>query len=71
MKRNVNALQEQDGAEEVEKKLNSAVRHIRANIGTFSPRELEDMVNERLVDARSVPPELRTDLVRYRVGLKK
>jgi hypothetical protein len=60
-----------DAQEDLEKKLESAMRHIRANVGTFSPMDLEDMVNERLIDARSVPPELRTELVRYRLGLKK
>jgi hypothetical protein len=60
-----------DAQEDLEKKLESAIKHIRANVGTFSSMELQGMVTERLVDARSVPPDLRTDLVRYRLGLKK
>jgi hypothetical protein len=52
-------------------KLEMALNHIRANIGAFTPRELEEMVRQRLIDARVVPAELRTDFVRRRLRLRK
>jgi hypothetical protein len=51
-----------DGAENLRRKLDCAIRHIRANIGAFTPNELEEMVREKLIDAGAVPTELRTDL---------
>ena len=46
-----------------------AVRHIRANLGAFTPEELEDMVREKLIEAKEVPAELSTDHVKWRLGL--
>ena len=60
-----------DGAERVQKKLDFAVRQIYRNISAFSPEELEEMVREKLIDPKVVPPELRTSSVRYRLGLTK
>jgi hypothetical protein len=60
-----------DGAENLRRKLDCAIRHIRANVGAFTPKELEEMVRERLIDAGAVPTELRTDFVRHRLGLTK
>ncbi len=57
--------------ENLRRKLGCAVRHIHANIGAFTPNELEEIVRERLIDAKAIPAELRTDYVRYRLGLTK
>ncbi len=51
--------------------LESALRHIYQNVAAFSPTELEEMVREKLIDAKRIPPELRTNFVRYRLGLRK
>ncbi|MDG7011578.1 MAG: hypothetical protein JRN11_06025 [Nitrososphaerota archaeon] len=53
------------------RKLGWAVRHIRANLGAFTPGELEEMVREKLIEAKEVPMELRTDHVKWRLGLTK
>jgi hypothetical protein len=53
------------------KKLESAVRHIYENVAAYSPRELEQMVREKLIDAKRIPPELRTEFVRRKLGLRK
>ncbi|MDG7022960.1 MAG: hypothetical protein JRN45_00405 [Nitrososphaerota archaeon] len=58
-------------AENLRRKLGCAVRHIHANVGAFTPDELEATVKERLIDAAAVPTELRTDYVRCRLGLTK
>ena len=58
-------------AENLHRRLGCAVRHIYANVGAFTPNELEEMVRERLIDAAAVPTELRTDFVRYKLGLTK
>lgn len=60
-----------EGAENLRRKLDCAIRQIRRNISAFSPDELEEMVRERLIDARAVPAELRTDFVRHKLGLRK
>ena len=60
-----------EGTECLRKKLDCAVRHIRQNISAFSPEELEDMVRRKLIDARVVPAELRTDFVKRKLGLRK
>ena len=57
--------------ENLRRKLGCAIRHIYANVGAFTPDELEEMVRERLIDAAAVPTELRTDFVRYKLGLTK
>ena len=57
--------------ERTQRKLDFAVRQICRNISAFSPYELEEMVRERLIDPKVVPPELRTRYVRYRLGLTK
>ena len=57
--------------ENLRRKLGCAIRHIHANVGAFTPDELEEMVRERLIDAATVPTELRTDFVRYKLGLTK
>ena len=62
---------EPDGVERIQRKLDLAVRQICRNISAFSPDELEVMVREKLIDPKSVPPELRTKNVRYRLGLTK
>jgi len=60
-----------DGAERIQRKLDLAVRQICRNISAFSPRDLEEMVLEKLIDPKTVPPDLRTKNVRYRLGLTK
>ncbi len=60
-----------DGAANLGRKLDCAVRKIRRNISAFSPDDLEEMVRHRLIDARAVPPELRTDFVRHKLRLTK
>ena len=63
-----------NGSVELEKpgrKLQSAVRHIYENVAAYSPRELEQMVREKLIEAKRIPPELRTDFVRRKLGLRK
>ena len=62
---------EPDGAERIRRKLDFAIRQICRNISAFSPEELEEMVKEKLIDPRAVPPDLRTPNVRYRLGLTK
>ena len=62
---------EPDGDERIRRKLDFAVRQICRNISAFSPEELEEMVREKLIDPKVVPPELRTSSVRYRLGLTK
>ena len=57
--------------ERTQRKLDFAVRQICRNISAFSPYELEEMVRERLIDPKVVPPELRTRYVRYMLGLTK
>ena len=57
--------------ENLRRKLVCAIRHIYANVGAFTPDELEEMVRERLIDAATVPTELRTDFVKYKLGLTK
>ncbi len=37
-----------DGVEGLHKKLDSATRHIHANMAAFSAKELEEMVREKL-----------------------
>ncbi len=51
--------------------LESAIRHIYQNVAAFTPMELEEMVKEKLIDARRIPPDLRTNFVRYRLGPSK
>ena len=53
------------------RKLGWAVRHVRANVGAFTPAEPGEMVRERLIDAATAPTELRTDYARYKLGLTK
>ncbi len=60
-----------DGVEGLNKKLESATRHIHANMAAFSAKELEEMVREKLLDAREVPADLRSDFVKHRLGLRK
>ena len=60
-----------DGREHFQRKLEFAVRQICRNISAFSPQDLEDMVKEKLIDPRTVPPDLRTKNVRHRLGLTK
>ena len=62
---------EPDGVEKIRRKLDLAVRQIRRNISAFSPDDLEEMVRHRLIDAKTVPAELRTDFVRRKLGLRK
>ena len=62
---------EPEGAERTRRKLDLAVRQICRNISAFSPDDLEEMVRARLIDAKTVPPDLRTKNVRYRLGLTK
>ena len=62
---------EKEGTERAQRKLDFAVRQICRNISAFSPEELEEMVRERLIDPQTVPPDLRTRNVRYRLGLTK
>jgi hypothetical protein len=62
---------EPDGDERIQRKLDFAVRQICRNISAFSPEELEEMVKERLIEPRTVPPELRTENVKCRLGLTK
>ncbi len=57
--------------EKPSRRLESAVRHIYENVAAYSPRELEQMVREKLIDAKRIPPELRTEFVRSKLGLKK
>jgi hypothetical protein len=57
--------------ERIQKKLDLAVRQICRNISAFSPEDLEEMVRERLIDPKTVPPDLRTLNVRYRLDLTK
>ena len=57
--------------ESLRRKLGCAVSHIHRNVGAFTPNELEEMVRERLIDAATVPTELRTDYVKYKLGLTK
>ncbi len=58
---------EPDGLEYICRKLDLAVRHIRRNISAFSADDLEDMVRQRLIDARAIPTELRTDFMRHKL----
>ena len=60
-----------DGAERTQRKLDLAVRQICRNISAFSPQDLEEMVMEKLIDPKTVPPDLRTRNVRCRLGLTK
>jgi hypothetical protein len=60
-----------DGVEQTQRKLDLAVRQICRNISAFSPQDLEEMVKEKLIDPKIVPPDLRTENVRYRLGLTK
>ena len=62
---------ESDGLQRVQRKLDFALRQICRNISAFSPEELEEMVKERLIEPKTVPPELRTKNVRHRLGLTK
>jgi hypothetical protein len=62
---------EPDGDERIRRKLDFAVRQICRNISAFSREDLEEMVREKLIDAKAVPPDLRTRYVRYRLGLTK
>lgn len=62
---------EPDGAEPIQRKLDFAIRQICRNISAFSPEELEEMVREKLIDPQTVPPDLRTKNVKYRLGLTK
>ena len=60
-----------DRLEHLCRRLDCAVRQIRQNISAFSPEDLEEMVREKLIDPKAVPPDLRTPNVRYRLGLTK
>ena len=63
-----------NGSTDLEKpgrKLESAVRHIYENLAAYTPRELEQMVREKLIEAKRIPPELRTEFVRRKLGLRK
>ena len=62
---------EPDGTERIRRKLDFAIRQICRNISAFSPEELEEMVREKLIDPKAVPPDLRTPNVRYKLGLTK
>ncbi len=62
---------EPSSADYVRRKLNCAVCQIRRNVSAFSPAELEEMVRVKLIDATTVPPDLRTSFVRHKLGLKK
>ena len=62
---------ESAGVERIQRKLDFAIREISRNISAFSPQELEEMVRENLIEPKTVPPELRTSNVRYRLGLRK
>ena len=62
---------EPDGAERIRRKLDFAIRRICRNISAFSPEELEEMVREKLIDPKTVPPNLRTPNARRRLGLTK
>ena len=62
---------EPNGAERIQRKLDLAVRQICRNISAFSPEDIEEMVRGRLIDAKTVPPDLRTKSVRRRLGLTK
>lgn len=62
---------EPDSAGHIRRKLDCAIGQIRRNVSAFSPNELEEMVREKLIDARTVPPDLRTDFVRRKLGLRK
>ena len=62
---------EPDAIGRTQRKLDLAVRQICRNISAFSPEDLEEMVRERLIDPKVVPPELRTRYVRYMLGLTK
>ncbi|MDG7012135.1 MAG: hypothetical protein JRN17_03500 [Nitrososphaerota archaeon] len=57
--------------ENLRRKLSWAVRHINANVGAFTPSELEKIVGEKLVDAATIPTEPRTNYARYKLGLTK
>ena len=60
-----------DGVEPIQRKLDLAVRQICRNISAFSPEDLVEMVRGGLIEAKKVPPDLRTKNVRYRLGLTK
>lgn len=62
---------ELESPEYFHRKLDCAIRQIRRNVSSFSPDDLEKMVREKLIDAKSVPPDLRTHYVRRRLGLRK
>ena len=62
---------ESDGHDRVQRKLDFSLRQICRNISAFSPQELEEMVREKLIEPKTVPPELRTKNVRRRLGLTK
>ena len=62
---------EPDGIEYLRQRLDFAVRQICRNVSAFSPEELEEMVRAKLIEAKTVPPELRTRNVKYRLGLTK
>lgn len=62
---------ERGSTEYFRQKLDCAIRQIRRNVSSFSPDDLEEMVREKLIDAKSVPPDLRTQYVRHRLGLRK
>jgi len=60
-----------EGAERIQRKLDLAVRQICRNISAFSPQDLEEMVLGKVIDPKTIPPDLRTKNVRYRLGLTK
>jgi hypothetical protein len=62
---------EPGGAERIQRKLDFAVRHICRNISAFSPEDLEELVRAKLIDPRTVPPDLRTRNVKHRLRLTK
>jgi hypothetical protein len=62
---------EPDGDERIQRKLDCAIRQICRNISSFSPKDLEEMVREKLIDPKAIPPDLRTKNVKHRLGLTK
>lgn len=62
---------QQVSAENLRRKLGCVIKHIHANLGVFTPDELEEMVREKLIEAKEVPAELRTDYAKWRIGLSK
>jgi hypothetical protein len=55
---------EPESKEQFQKKLDCAIGQICHNISALSPENLEEMVREKLIDPKAIPPDLRTKNVK-------